>query len=107
MIQYLFGLISQCLFSLLLSGKIIFQAVPKEYFCPFYAYIQVFYIYQHFSMHQMNVYVYISTSIISDTNYNNSNLYKTTGKDINIYLIVCKYIGNKIVEKCIKSFVSE
>ena len=56
-------------------------------------------------MHQMEFDVYISTGIIFHTLYNNHNHYKMTEKDINIYQIVCKYIGNKIMEKSIKSFV--
>ena len=51
-IQNLFGLSSHCLFGQLLFGQIIFQAVPNEYFCLFYVYIQIVYIYHYCSMHQ-------------------------------------------------------
>ena len=49
--------------------------------------------------------VYILTSIRFYTEYDNRNIYKIAVKDIDFYPIVCKYIGNKIVENSIKSFV--
>ena len=56
-------------------------------------------------MHRIALYVYILTSIRLYTKYYNRNIYKIAEKDINIYQILCKYIGNKIVEKSIKSFL--
>ena len=91
-IQYLFGILSPLLF-----GQIIPQAVPKEYFFPFYVSILIIYIYHYYSTHVMTFDVYISTSIISYTVYDDRDIYKIAGKYINIYQIVCKYISNKIV----------
>ena len=48
-IQLLFGLLSQHLFGQLLYSQIIVQAVPKEYFRPFYVYIKITHIYHHYS----------------------------------------------------------
>ena len=50
-IKFLFGLLSQHLFGPLLFGRVIVQAVPNEYFCPFYVSIQILYGYHYCSFH--------------------------------------------------------
>ena len=46
----------------------------------------------------MTLNVYILMIIRSYTNYNNRDIYKIMWKDIDLYQIVCKYIGNNIME---------
>ena len=67
-------------------------------FHPFYFSILIVYIYHYCPTHWMAFHVKTSTSIRSYTKYNNCDIYNIAGKYINIYQIVCYYIGNNIVE---------
>ena len=95
------GISSQCLFGELFFGQIIVQAAPKEYFCSFYVFTKIIYIYHYCLMHRMALYVYILTSIRLYNTCNNRNIYKIAGEDIDLYHILCRYIGNNIAEKII------
>ena len=65
--KYLFALLSQRLFGQLLFGRIIVQAIPKQYFRPFYVSITIVYIYLFCLTHRMVLYDYILMSIRSYT----------------------------------------
>ena len=57
-------------------------------------------------MQFVTLFVHISMSIIFYTKYDNYYIYTIAEKYIILDQIVCKYIGNKIVENSIKSFVT-
>ena len=98
MIQYLFGILPQFLYGQLLFGQIIIQSNPNDYICLFYISKKITEVYQYCSIYQMMLNVYILKSIILYTKYNNHYIYNIVEKYIDLYQIICKYIGNKIVE---------